>query len=702
VARTIPLERQRNIGIMAHIDAGKTTTTERVLFYTGVSYKIGEVHEGTATMDWMEQERERGITITAAATTCSWTPLVSLFPKEVFNINIIDTPGHVDFTAEVERSLRVLDGAVAVFDAVEGVEPQSETVWRQADKYKVPRIAFINKMDRQGASFEKSFQSMYDRLGAKAVAIQLPWGAEGEYKGIFDLVRMKATRWLDESLGAKFEEEEIPAENLDYCKEWREKMIEIVCESDDHLMEKFLEHKEITAEELMPVIRKGTLAMHFFPVICGSAFKNKGVQPMLDSVVNYLPSPLDKPPIVGEDPYKPGVEVARRCDDTEYFSGLVFKIMNDPFVGQIAFLRVYSGTLKSGAEVFNASTQRHERVGRLLKMHANKREDIDEVQAGDICASVGLKDVVTGNTISDNDHPILLESIKFPEPVIKLAIEPKTKADQQKMGMALNKLMKEDPTFRVNTDIETGQTLIAGMGELHLEILVDRMMREFKVEANVGKPQVAYKETITTEAKAEVKYAKQTGGRGQYAHVKITVRPSAMNAGYVFSNDIRGGTIPKEFIPAIEKGIGEALERGVLAGYEMKDIEVSLWDGSYHDVDSSDMAFKICGSMAFKEAALKAKPVLLEPIMLVDVSVPEEYQGNVIGDIMKRRGKILGSEQRAKLQMIRTEVPLAEIFGYSTTLRSLTSGRGNYSMQFGKYEQVPKNISETVIAAVKK
>ena len=511
MARTIPLERQRNIGNMAHIDAGKTTTTERILFYTGVSYKIGEVHEGTATMDWMEQERERGITITAAATTCSWTPLHSQLPIDSYRVNIIDTPGHVDFTAEVERSLRVLDGAVAVFDAVEGVEPQSETVWRQADKYKVPRIAFINKMDRAGASFEKSFQSMYDRLGARAVAIMLPWGAEGDYKGIFDLVRMKAVRWLDESLGAKFEEEDIPAENLEYCKEWREKMLEIVVEADNRVMEKFLNREELTTDELMATIRKGTLAMEYFPVICGSAFKNKGVQPMLDCVINYLPSPLDKPTITGEDPDDSTKVITRKCDDTEPFCALVFKLMNDPFVGQIAFMRVYSGTLKSGAEVLNCTTQRTERVGRLLQMHANKREEIDEVMSGDICASVGLRDVVTGTTICDNDHPVLLESIKFPEPVIKLAIEPKTKADQQKMGMALNKLMKEDPTFRVTTDEDTGQTLIAGMGELHLEIIVDRMMREFKVEANVGKPQVAYKETITAEAKAEVKYAKQSG-----------------------------------------------------------------------------------------------------------------------------------------------------------------------------------------------
>jgi elongation factor G len=695
VPRTTPLERTRNIGIAAHIDAGKTTTTERILYYTGVNYKLGEVHEGTATMDWMEQEQERGITITSAATTCFW--------KE-HRINIIDTPGHVDFTAEVERSLRVLDGAVAVFDAVAGVQPQSETVWRQADKYKVPRIAFMNKMDRVGANFLHSIQTMHDRLNAKsAVAIQLPLGQEDKHQGIIDLVEMKAIRYLNEELGAKFEVIEIPADLLDDAKHHRDEMIHKVAEAaseagDDHLMEKYVGGEVPTVAELKAGIRKATIAMKLFPVICGSAFKNKGVQPMLDAVVDYLPSPLDVPTLMANDP-KTGELVPRPPKDTAPFSALVFKIMTDPFVGQLAFIRVYSGYMKTGDGVLNSTKGQRERIGRLLKMHANKREEIKEVYAGDIAAAVGLKNVTTGDTICDPDNPVVLESIQFPAPVISLAVEPKTKGDQEKLGTGLAKLMQEDPTFKVETDKDTGQTKISGMGELHLEILVDRLKREFSVEANVGKPQVAYKETIRKVAKAEGKYIKQTGGRGQYGHAKIEIFP-APGEGFVFDNDITGGAIPKEFIKPIETGIKEALERGVLAGYPMVDIKVRLYDGSFHDVDSSEMAFKIAGSMAFQEAAKKAHPVLLEPIMKVEVVTPDDYTGAVTGDLSSRRGHLEGQISRGGTQIITALVPLSNMFGYSTDLRSRTQGRATYTMHFERYAEAPRNVSEEVVAKV--
>jgi elongation factor G len=695
VPRTTPLERTRNIGIAAHIDAGKTTTTERILYYTGVSYKLGEVHEGTAVMDWMEQEQERGITITSAATTCFW--------KE-HRINIIDTPGHVDFTAEVERSLRVLDGAVAVFDAVAGVQPQSETVWRQADKYRVPRIAFMNKMDRVGANFLHSIETMHARLNAKsAVAIQLPLGQEEKHEGIIDLVEMKAVRYLNEELGAKFEVVEIPADLRDDAKHYRDLMIEKVAEAaheagDDHLMEKFVAGEAPTTAEIKAGIRKATIAMKLFPVICGSAFKNKGVQPMLDAVMDYLPSPLDVPPTMANDP-KTGELVPRPPKDDAPFSALVFKIMTDPFVGQLAFIRVYSGYMKTGDGVLNSTKGQRERIGRLLKMHANKREEIKEVYAGDIAAAVGLKNVTTGDTICDPDHPVVLESISFPAPVISLAVEPKTKGDQEKLGTGLAKLMQEDPTFKVETDKDTGQTKISGMGELHLEILVDRLKREFSVEANVGKPQVAYKETIRKEAKAEGRYIKQTGGRGQYGHAKIEIFP-APGEGFVFDNDISGGSIPKEFIKPIETGIKEALERGILAGYPMVDVKVRLYDGSYHDVDSSEMAFKIAGSMAFQEAAKKASPVLLEPIMKVEVVTPDDYTGAVTGDLSARRGHLEGQISRGGTQIITALVPLSNMFGYSTDLRSRTQGRATYTMHFEKYAEAPRNVSEEVVAKV--
>jgi elongation factor G len=695
VPRTTPLERTRNIGIAAHIDAGKTTTTERILYYTGVSYKLGEVHEGTAVMDWMEQEQERGITITSAATTCFW--------KE-HRINIIDTPGHVDFTAEVERSLRVLDGAVAVFDAVAGVQPQSETVWRQADKYRVPRIAFMNKMDRVGANFLHSIETMHARLNAKsAVAIQLPLGQEEKHEGVIDLVEMKAVRYLNEELGAKFEVIEIPADLRDDAKHYRDLMIEKVAEAaheagDDHLMEKFVAGEVPTTAEIKAGIRKATIAMKLFPVICGSAFKNKGVQPMLDAVIDYLPSPLDVPPTMANDP-KTGELVPRPPKDDAPFSALVFKIMTDPFVGQLAFIRVYSGYMKTGDGVLNSTKGQRERIGRLLKMHANKREEIKEVYAGDIAAAVGLKNVTTGDTICDPDNAVVLESISFPAPVISLAVEPKTKGDQEKLGTGLAKLMQEDPTFKVETDKDTGQTKISGMGELHLEILVDRLKREFSVEANVGKPQVAYKETIRKEAKAEGKYIKQTGGRGQYGHAKIEIFP-APGEGFVFDNDISGGSIPKEFIKPIETGIEEALERGILAGYPMVDVKVRLYDGSYHDVDSSEMAFKIAGSMAFQEAAKKAHPVLLEPIMKVEVVTPDDYTGAVTGDLSARRGHLEGQISRGGTQIITALVPLSNMFGYSTDLRSRTQGRATYTMHFEKYAEAPRNVSEEVVAKV--
>ena len=688
MARTVPLERMRNIGIAAHIDAGKTTTTERILYYTGRTHKLGEVHEGTAIMDWMEQEQERGITITSAATTCFWRDI---------QINIIDTPGHVDFTAEVERSLRVLDGAVAVFDAVAGVQPQSETVWRQADKYNVPRICFINKMDRVGADFFHSVDTIVSRLKCKPVAIQLPVGAEDQFKGIIDLVQMKARIWRDETLGAEYDEIEIPEELLEQARDYREKMIEAVAEHDDTLFEKFVEGHALTEAEIHHGIRKATIALKIFPVICGSAFKNKGVQTMLDAVVDYLPSPLDVPPVEGTAIDDPTKILTREASDSEPFAALVFKIMTDSYVGQLAFFRVYSGKLAAGESVYNVAKGRKERIGRLLRMHANKREEIQEIFAGDIAAAVGLRTVQTGDTICDDDSPIVLESITFPTPVIQLAVEPKTKADQEKLGMAIQKLAQEDPTFRVATDPETGQTILSGMGELHLEIIVDRMMREFGVAANVGKPQVAYRETIRKHAEAEGRFVRQSGGRGQYGVVKIKVDPLPSGTGFEFVNEIFGGSIPKEFIKPVEAGMREALEGGVLAGYPMSDLKATLYDGSYHDVDSSEMAFKIAGSIAIKEAARRAKAVLLEPIMAVEVVVPEEYMGDVIGDLNSRRGRIEGMELRGTTQIIKSMVPLSEMFGYATELRSRTQGRGSFTMHFGKYEEVPSALSEEIV-----
>ncbi|HYL35212.1 MAG TPA: elongation factor G [Bryobacteraceae bacterium] len=689
MARTVPMERMRNIGIMAHIDAGKTTTTERVLYYTGRTHRIGEVHEGTAIMDWMEQEQERGITITSAATTCQWRDTT---------INIIDTPGHVDFTAEVERSLRVLDGAVAVFDAVAGVQPQSETVWRQADKYGVPRICFINKMDRVGADFYHAIDTIVDRLKCRPVAIQIPIGAEDQFKGAIDLVTMRARVWRDETLGAEFDEIDIPADLVDKAKSYREQMIEAVAESDDHLFAKFVEGSLISEAELMQGLRKATITQKIFPVICGSAFKNKGVQNLLDAVVDYLPSPVDIPPVQGTLPGNLEVVEERPAADNAPFSALVFKIMTDPFVGQLAYIRVYSGRLGAGEFVFNVAKDRRERVGRLVKMHANKREDIQEILAGDICAAV-LRNVATGDTICDEKHPILLESIQFPEPVIQLAIEPKTKADQEKLGMAIQKLVQEDPTLRVSTDPDTGQTILAGMGELHLEIIVDRMQREFNVGANVGKPQVAYRETIRSTAEFDYTHKKQTGGAGQYARTKLRVETNPAK-GFEFENDITGGAIPREFIPAVEKGVREALEGGILAGYPMVDVKVTLFDGAYHEVDSSEMAFKICASICLKEAVKRAKPVLLEPVMRVEVVVPEEYMGTVNGDLNSRRGRLEGTEVRGTTQLIKAMVPLSEMFGYATELRSRTQGRGSFTMHFGQYEEVPKNLSEEIVAKV--
>ncbi|WP_447973067.1 elongation factor G [Nitrospira sp. Kam-Ns4a] len=689
MGRQVPLDRTRNIGIMAHIDAGKTTTTERILYYTGVSHRMGEVHDGAATMDWMEQERERGITITAAATTCFWRD---------HRINIIDTPGHVDFTIEVERSLRVLDGAVAVFDSVQGVEPQSETVWRQADKYRVPRIAFMNKMDRVGADFYASVQSVVDRLGANPVPIQLPIGREAEFRGSVDLVLMKAFYYDDETLGAKYEIREIPADLVELAREYREKMIEAVAEHDERALEKYLNGEPLTDEEVRRAIRAGTIAMKVTPVLCGSAFKNKGVQQLLDAVVDYLPSPVDIPPVVGVDPAS-GKEVKRLASDDEPFAALAFKIMTDPFAGQLTYFRVYSGTLTTGSYVFNATKGTKERIGRLLKMHANKREEIDIVYAGDIAAAVGLKGTTTGDTLCDEKKPVLLEVMKFPEPVIAMAIEPKTKQDQEKLGFSLQKLAQEDPSFRVRTDEETGQTIIAGMGELHLEIIVDRLLREFKVEANVGKPEVAYRETIRGTGRAEAKYIKQTGGRGQYGHVVLEVEPlDGSEAGFEFVNKIVGGVIPKEYIPAIEKGVRERMETGVLAGYPVRDVRVKVVDGSYHEVDSNEMAFKIAGSMAFQEACKKANPVLLEPIMKVEVLVPQEYMGDVIGNLNSRRGKIQGMKVRAGSQAVEAAVPLAEMFGYATDLRSRTQGRATYTMEFERYEPVPKQIADQIIS----
>lgn len=683
--RSFPLEKTRNIGIMAHIDAGKTTTTERILFYTGRTHKLGETHEGAATMDWMEQEQERGITITSAATTAQW--------KDT-RINIIDTPGHVDFTVEVERSLRVLDGAVTVLCAKGGVEPQSETVWRQAEKYGVPRMIFVNKMDIMGADFFRVVGMVKDRLKANAVPVQLPIGAEDSFVGIIDLVEMKAEIYKDE-LGKEFDITDIPADMQDLADEWREKLIESVAETDEELMMKFLEGEELTVKEIKTAIRKETIAGNMVPMLCGSAYRNKGVQMMLDAVIDYMPSPLDIPPIKGVNP-DTGEEDERLTSDKEPFSALAFKIMADPFVGKLAFFRVYSGTLNSGSYVYNSVKGKKERIGRILQMHANKREEIQEVYAGDIAAAVGLKDTTTGDTLCDEKHEIILESMEFPEPVIEIAIEPKTKAGQEKMGIALAKLAEEDPTFKTYTNADTGQTIIAGMGELHLEIIVDRLLREFKVEANVGKPQVSYKETITAPADVDHKYAKQSGGRGQYGHVKIKIYPREPGEGFEFKNSIVGGAIPKEYIPKIEEGIREAMETGPLAGYQVVDVGVELYDGSYHEVDSSEMAFKIAASMAFREAVKKAKPVLLEPIFKVEVTVPEEYMGDVIGDISSRRGRIEGTDMNMGAVAVRGMVPLSEMFGYATDLRSKTQGRGVYVMQMDHFEKLPDNLLEKI------
>jgi len=675
---------------MAHIDAGKTTTTERILYYTGITYKIGEVHEGTAVMDWMVQEQERGITITSAATTCFW---------KGHKINIIDTPGHVDFTIEVERALRVLDGAVAVFDSVAGVEPQSETVWRQADKYKVPRIAFMNKMDRAGADFFMGVQSMVDRLGANPVPVQIPIGAEESFRGPIDLVEMKAVCFDDETIGAKYVEGAIPDDMMSAARQYREKMLEALSDVDENIMEKFLGGREISAEEIRAALRKGTIQLKLTPVVCGSAFKNKGVQQLLDAIVDYLPSPLDVPPILGTKPGN-GSEIARKADVNEPFSALAFKVMTDPYVGQLTFIRVYSGMLSAGSYIYNSTKDTKERVGRLLKMHANKREEIKEISAGDIAAVVGLKSTLTGDTLCDEKSPVVLEAMEFPDPVISVAIEPKTKADQEKLYEALGKLAQEDPSFRIAFNEETGQTIISGMGELHLEIIVDRLLREFKVGANVGKPQVAYRETIRTASKAEGKFIKQSGGRGQYGHVYLKLEPVS-GKGFEFVNKIVGGSIPREYIPAVEKGVKEAMDSGVLAGYPVVDVKVTLYDGSYHEVDSSEMAFKIAGSIGFKEAAKKAMPVLLEPMMSIEVVTPENYMGDVIGDLNSRRGKIQQMEKRGNAQVIKAQVPLSGMFGYATDLRSKTQGRATYTMQFSHYEDVPKSISDAIIAKVK-
>jgi elongation factor G len=687
MARQVPLEKTRNIGIMAHIDAGKTTTTERILYYTGITHKIGEVHEGTATMDWMVQEQERGITITSAATTAKWGDT---------RINIIDTPGHVDFTVEVERSLRVLDGAVGVFCAVGGVEPQSETVWRQADKYGVPRIAFINKMDRIGANFESVVGQIRQKLGKNAVPLQLPIGAEDKFKGVIDLVQMKALVFKDETLGAKYDVEEIPSELREEAEHLREKMVESIAESHDELLEKYLGGETLEIAELKSALREATIAQKITPVLCGTAFKNKGVQPLLDAVVDYLPSPLDIPPVKGINPDDESF-MERKADDDEPFSALVFKIMTDPFVGQLAFFRVYSGRVESGTAVLNSTKGTTERIGRLLQMHANKREEIKEVRAGDIGAAVGLRSVTTGDTICDKNKAIILETMVFPEPVIAVAIEPKTKGDQEKMGVALAKLMQEDPTFKVHTDPETNQTIIRGMGELHLEIIVDRMVREFNVGANVGKPQVAYREAITRKSEAEGKFVRQSGGKGQYGHVKMRFEPLE-GGGFEFVNEIVGGSVPKEFIKPTEQGIKEALERGIVAGYPMTGVKAILYDGSYHDVDSSEMAFKIAGSMAFQEGAKKAGPILMEPIMDVEVVTPEDYAGDVMGDLSRRRGKIQQMEERGGAKVIRAHVPLSEMFGYATQVRSMSQGRASYTMQFLAYEPAPKNVAEEVIS----
>jgi len=692
VARITPIERYRNIGISAHIDAGKTTTTERILFYTGVSHKIGEVHDGAAVMDYMEQEQERGITITAAATTCFWKGMENNFPEH--RINIIDTPGHVDFTIEVERSLRVLDSAVAVFCAVAGVQPQSETVWRQMNKYKVPRIAFVNKMDRAGANFLRCVEQINSRLRGVAVPIQLPIGAEDKFVGVVDLIRMKEIWWDDSTQGTRFEHREIPEDMVDECQEWRAKMIEAAAEGDEQLLNKYLETGELTEVEIKSGLRARSIRNEIVVCMCGSAFKNKGVQAMLDAIIEFMPSPVEMPPVKGLLPN--GTEGTRKASDDERFAALAFKILNDPFVGNLTFFRVYSGVLNSGDTVSNPGKGKKERIGRLLQMHANERSEIKEVRAGDIAAAVGLKDVITGDTLCDPEHPIQLEKMDFPEPVISVAVEPKTMADQEKMGMALQRLAKEDPSFRLSTDQESGQTIIAGMGELHLEIIVDRMKREFKVEANVGKPQVAYRETIRGKVDQEGKFVRQSGGRGQYGHVWIKLEPLPGGKGFEFVNGVVGGSIPKEYIPAVEKGVREATENGVLAGYPVVDVKVTLFDGSYHDVDSNEMAFKIAGSMAFKDGMSNAKPVILEPIMKVEVVTPEDYYGDIVGDLNRRRGQIIGMEDSVSGKVVTAEVPLAEMFQYSTSMRSMSQGRATYTMEFAKYQEVPSNVAQVI------
>jgi len=693
VARTTPIERYRNIGISAHIDAGKTTTTERILFYTGVSHKIGEVHDGAAVMDYMEQEQERGITITAAATTCFWKGMENNFPEH--RINIIDTPGHVDFTIEVERSLRVLDSAVAVYCAVSGVQPQSETVWRQMNKYGVPRIAFVNKMDRAGADFLRCVDQIRTRLKGNPVPIQLPIGAEDGFAGLVDLIRMKEIRWDEETQGMRFEHREVRAEMLEECKVWRAKLIEVAAEGSEELLHKYLEGVELSVEEIKRGLRARAIKNDICLVTCGSAFKNKGVQAVLDAVIEFMPSPVEVPPVKGQS--EGGEPMTRQALDDQPFSALAFKILNDPFVGNLTFFRVYSGVLNSGDQVYVPNKSRNERIGRLLQMHASERTEIKEVRAGDIAAAVGLKDVTTGDTLSDPDEVIVLEKMEFPEPVISVAVEPKTKVDQEKMGIALQRLAKEDPSFRVHTDQESGQTIISGMGELHLEIIVDRMKREFKVEANVGKPQVAYRETIRAKVEQEGKFVRQSGGRGQYGHVWLKLEPQASGAGYEFVNGIVGGVVPKEYIPAVDKGIREAMEGGVIAGYPVVDVKVTIIDGSYHDVDSNEMAFKIAGSIGFKEGFKKARPVLLEPIMKVEVVTPEDYYGDVIGDLNRRRGQIMGMDDSPSGKVVTAEVPLAEMFGYATSVRSMSQGRATFTMEFGKYMEVPNNVAEAIL-----
>ena len=694
MARTTPIERYRNIGISAHIDAGKTTTTERVLFYTGVSHKIGEVHDGAATMDWMEQEQERGITITSAATTCFWKGMDGKFPEH--RINIIDTPGHVDFTIEVERSMRVLDGACMVYCAVGGVQPQSETVWRQANKYGVPRLAFVNKMDRSGADFFKVYEQMRLRLKANPVPVQVPIGAEDKFEGVVDLIKMKAIYWDEASQGMKFDLRDIPAELVDTCKKWREAMLEAAAESSEELMNKYLEEGDLSEADVLAGLRARTIASEIVPMMCGSAFKNKGVQAMLDKVVELMPAPTDIPPVQGE--LDNGEQGERKAADDEKFSALAFKVATDPYVGQLIFFRVYSGVVNSGDTIYNPVKGRKERIGRILQMHANQREEIKEVRAGDIAAAVGLKDVTTGDTLCDVGSPITLERMEFPEPVIHVAVEPKTKADQEKMGIALGRLAQEDPSFRVRTDEESGQTIISGMGELHLEILVDRMRREFNVEANVGAPQVAYREAIRKEVEQEGKHAKQSGGKGQYGHVWIKMGPNEPGKGFEFIDAIKGGTVPREFIPAVEKGLKEALNNGVLAGFPVVDVKVTLFDGSYHDVDSSELAFKLAAILAFKDGMRKASPVLLEPMMAVEVETPEDYMGDVMGDLNRRRGIIQGMEDSAGVKLVKAEVPLAEMFGYSTDLRSMSQGRATYSMEFKHYSEAPKSVAEAIIS----